>query len=500
MKKYVKHMKRIIALLVIVVLNIHTFATSSSNDGSQFVTKADFDSLVTDFNKKMNEYQSGLNAKIDNAVANYIAGMSAISTQNIDTGIDIECAGGATLRFIKKDADYLSMTNDPYGKDYIFNFAGGTYATEAVFAHDCYDTYIFTGEKENGNKTNYIYLLDANGCISEKRQNCAMIVERTYIFYSTTNATHGLLWRSASQTLNTPTEIYSSSNAFINETIMKGYAFKQSTSASGPGSPWSTSTGMWARFRNNYDTTTHNTTNSASINQTVWRTGDQTFNLNNITRQTVVSIIGTKQSSFVDHWQLGSNNGIKTTTAEWGSKDMIAAANSSRVAYTATNRLRATSGPGCALASKINPSITGYGVKFNYTAKSPSQVYYQGIYSNWDSKKLGAAGGFPFLYHKKDGTVTVSLTLSTATTICFTTAQNTTFPTSGSADLVTFEYQPAGAEYIKTTNPVLLGAGTYSFKVPVANAKPVFLNADWATTDDYLTIKQVGTAKISFNS
>ena len=121
------------------------------------------------------------------------------------------------------------------------------------------------------------------------------------------------------------------------------------------------------------------------------------------------------------------------------------------------------------------------------------------------SKKLKNITKLPLyhidmLYHKKDGTVTVTLTLSTAATICFTTAQNTTFPAAGDPNIVTFEYVPAGGQYIKTSQPVLLGTGTYTFRVPVLNAKPVFLCADWATTQDYLIITQEGKAKIAFNS
>lgn len=500
MKKYMKYIKRITALLVIAALNVHTFASTSSNDGSAFITKADFDELVVDFNNKMSEYQSALNAKIDNAVANYIAGMSVVSTQTIDTGIDIECAGGAQLRFIKKDMDYLNMKNDPYGRDYVFNIAGGTYAPIAVFTHDCYDTLIFSAYKEQGQTSNYLYLLDANGCINEKRQNCTMRAERTYIFYSTTNAVHGLVWRGATQNLNVPGDIYNASNAYINSTEMTGFGYRQSESSSGPGSPWTHQNDMWARFRNEYNLSTHTTSDHKSINQVVWDTNSQNFTLSDITKQTVVSIVGTLQNEFVDHWQNGSDNKIKTTTAEWGSKEMIAGANTSRVAYTAQKEVRATSGPGCYRVTILDPVVNGYGVKFKYTEKTPSEVYYQGIYANWDSKKLSAGGGFPFLYHKKDGTVTVTLTLSTAATVCFTTAQNTTFPAAGDPNIVTFEYVPAGGQYIKTSEPVLLGTGTYTFRVPVSNAKPVFLCADWATTQDYLIITQVGKAKIAFNS
>ena len=76
MKKIYKMSKRIVALFMILLLCTNTYATSSSFDGTAFVTKAEFDSLVANFNDQMNVYQSGLNAKIDNAVTSYIAGLS----------------------------------------------------------------------------------------------------------------------------------------------------------------------------------------------------------------------------------------------------------------------------------------------------------------------------------------------------------------------------------------------------------------------------------------
>ena len=45
-KKYLKITKRIIALFVILVLNMSSFAAVGANDGSAFVTKAEFDALV----------------------------------------------------------------------------------------------------------------------------------------------------------------------------------------------------------------------------------------------------------------------------------------------------------------------------------------------------------------------------------------------------------------------------------------------------------------------
>ena len=79
MNKYLKIGKRMIALFMIVFMMANTYATSASYDGTSFITKAEFDDLINNFNNKMNEYQSGLNAKIDTAISSYLAGLSSES-------------------------------------------------------------------------------------------------------------------------------------------------------------------------------------------------------------------------------------------------------------------------------------------------------------------------------------------------------------------------------------------------------------------------------------
>ena len=68
------------ALFIVVLLNINSYAAVGANDGSAFVTKAEFDALVNTFNEQMDGYQSGLNSKIDGAIANYLAGLSSETT------------------------------------------------------------------------------------------------------------------------------------------------------------------------------------------------------------------------------------------------------------------------------------------------------------------------------------------------------------------------------------------------------------------------------------
>ena len=81
MRKLINIYKRNIALFAIVLMSINTFATNASNDGSSLVTKAEFDALTSEFNLQMDKYQSGLNAKIDNAIANYISGASGVARE-----------------------------------------------------------------------------------------------------------------------------------------------------------------------------------------------------------------------------------------------------------------------------------------------------------------------------------------------------------------------------------------------------------------------------------
>ena len=69
------------ALFIVALLNINAYATQSSNDGSAFVTKAEFDLLMVKFNEQMEDYQSGVNAKIDTAISKYLGNMSGTTVE-----------------------------------------------------------------------------------------------------------------------------------------------------------------------------------------------------------------------------------------------------------------------------------------------------------------------------------------------------------------------------------------------------------------------------------
>ena len=73
--------KRIICIVFALLLCIENFAAVvSDNDGSAFITKAEFDSLKNNFQSQLDSYNTSIDNKIDNAIASYLAGISVSKT------------------------------------------------------------------------------------------------------------------------------------------------------------------------------------------------------------------------------------------------------------------------------------------------------------------------------------------------------------------------------------------------------------------------------------
>ena len=72
-----------IAILLILSLKINCLAAVvSENDGSAFITKAEFDSLKNDFQAQIDKYNTSIDSKIDGAIAAYLAGIQISANEN----------------------------------------------------------------------------------------------------------------------------------------------------------------------------------------------------------------------------------------------------------------------------------------------------------------------------------------------------------------------------------------------------------------------------------
>ena len=86
MKKEMRLIKRLAALFLVLLLSIESFgAVVSDNDGSAFITKAEFDSLKNDFQSQIDQYNNSIDAKIDGAIAAYLAGIKTAKTDTVSS-------------------------------------------------------------------------------------------------------------------------------------------------------------------------------------------------------------------------------------------------------------------------------------------------------------------------------------------------------------------------------------------------------------------------------
>ena len=75
--KMIRIIKKIntLILTILLICNYSNAAVVADNDGSAFITKAEFDSLKNSFQSQLDQYNSSIDSKIDSAIAGYLAGI-----------------------------------------------------------------------------------------------------------------------------------------------------------------------------------------------------------------------------------------------------------------------------------------------------------------------------------------------------------------------------------------------------------------------------------------
>ena len=83
-----KLLKKGLTLFLVLFLCVNNFAAIvSDNDGSAFITKAEFDSLKNNFQAQIDLYNTSIDQKIDGAIAAYLAGIKVTVKQSFDTPV-----------------------------------------------------------------------------------------------------------------------------------------------------------------------------------------------------------------------------------------------------------------------------------------------------------------------------------------------------------------------------------------------------------------------------
>ena len=133
MKKSTRIVKRGLALFLIVLMSINTFgAVVGDNDGSAFITKAEFDSLKNNFQSQIDQYNTSIDSKIDGAIASYLAGikMDRVTTKK---SIWEQFNERRTLRFYQALANLQDMNEDNIRLGYCVKFIWAYLMNGSIF-------------------------------------------------------------------------------------------------------------------------------------------------------------------------------------------------------------------------------------------------------------------------------------------------------------------------------------------------------------------------------
>lgn len=110
-------------VVFVITVNICVFAAVvSDNDGSAFITKAEFDSLNNAFQSQLNQFNTQIDSKIDTAIAGYLSGVKAGRTDMLTNNLE-------TLQknynvYWSGQTNGLATTRVPYGTEWQINIGG----------------------------------------------------------------------------------------------------------------------------------------------------------------------------------------------------------------------------------------------------------------------------------------------------------------------------------------------------------------------------------------
>ena len=481
-------------------------AVVSDNDGSAFITKAEFDSLKNNFQSQIDQYNTSIDAKIDSAIAQYLSGIKVETTKDAETAFALDGVNNKIV-FIGGKTNKNNMSNMLSTKDDITEVFCGTYARVSYYIQDVYDTFAFEAhyEKDVSDRNNWAFVLDDEGRVSTSKKDVYMYGARSYVCFTTYHALNGIIWTAIKQELDLPTELNTSNSAYISTTEAQGIGLaRKNTSETNP--DIYTQPTNWKLYSANTAVDGFPGVTPYANYQNIWATPIESKPLTDIVKSTSVSITGEDvKPNF--HWPQGSVYKIKSINKEWGSKDLIKKATTSLVDYTYVYKNRSVSGGHSAVnlttsagtfPQIFNAEVKGYGLEFAYDEKFIRDVYYNKTSRAW-KEDLGYAGGVPICKTDKMGYVTITIQVDGEVEIAFQNEQNNNFPMPSDKRFKKFNMKVNGSsgDYQEKTASVVLTAGTYDFKVDLQANEKLFLTAAMGDIDGEVTFTQIGDAKVT---
>ena len=134
MSKRNKIAKRFIAFCMVIIFSVNSFAAIvADNDGSAFVTKAEFEALKDDFAKQVQSYEDSIVGKIDGAIAAYLAGIRTGRKSALDNIYNQ--FGGSNIRWYKSAQLWTTNVKRPDAEvaSYFYVFPSSNYWSKYTY-------------------------------------------------------------------------------------------------------------------------------------------------------------------------------------------------------------------------------------------------------------------------------------------------------------------------------------------------------------------------------
>lgn len=143
--------------MLILFLCVNNFAAVvSDNDGSAFITKAEFDSLKNNFQSQLDQYNTSIDSKIDDAIASYLAGIKVTKTTSLNilypnpegAYADVKWTSSTTYSYDNVEDKYwnyycdFEQANSEWWSKYLYEY-GSDRKYNTLYYDSTTETYLF---------------------------------------------------------------------------------------------------------------------------------------------------------------------------------------------------------------------------------------------------------------------------------------------------------------------------------------------------------------------
>ena len=504
-----------ILICIFMISNILYASVVSDNDGSAFITKAEFDSLKNNFQSQIDQYNTQIDTKIDNAIASYISGISASKESAVNTSFNI--VGNATtnsegisensIHFMGKDYMLQNATLIPSSTTNLSFIGTIGYNPIEQYYMDSNNTLQINGSYTYGHTNNcvlesddsYVERFLINVKVNENR-NMVCQGRESGIFYT------GGIWKKVDmEVMSEPTEAQVSSwtthtSPPIINVWTEGYGYNPEN--------WAETNYGWTKLSRQLYYRRDELRDAyvgSGVPTLYWLFTN--YNINYV----YDSILNTNY-----HWSFGSNNNFMVKEKV---KDSLGSETKkghylwqSSVEWTKSRPFSVATGLGLyALSQGISGirnittsdiSIRGKWPTLNCSLKSPSVYKYKRIKTIWDME-AGLTNGLLLVDGSKLNNGELEIQYKSNLDNTWLYFKNSSFINkpneNDNSNLECEIFDEATQKYNKTYNPKLINNGTiYKIKIPTEKGKNIYVATSVNNSDSGFDVElsQVGTAKL----